>query len=203
MQVHQKVTNKTIRWSSNFTLGYISKENKTVIQKDICTSVSIAVLFIIAKTWKQPINKWMDKCMRLLLSHKLNEIYLILYKKATVLLLICTLYLIDSTIYIFYIDTHLQIFKLELILCFSVIILGLKWLICHHYNIPLFSFCLLIFIYEIDSFICIHITVCCCCSVAKSCLFAIHGLPYSSGSPVLHYLLEIAQIHVHWVSDTI
>ena len=113
-QVHQKVTNRTIRWSSNFTLGYISKENKTAIQKDICTSVSIAVLFIIAKTWKQPINKSMDKCMRLLLSHKLNEIYMILYKKATVLLLICTLYLIDITIYIFYIDTHLQIFKLEL-----------------------------------------------------------------------------------------
>ena len=39
---------------------------------------------------KLSINKWMGKYMRLLLSHKLNEIYLILYKKATVLLLICT-----------------------------------------------------------------------------------------------------------------
>ena len=52
--------------------------------------------------------------MRLLLSHKLSEIYLILYKKATVLLLICILDLIDIAIYIFCIDTHLQIFKLEL-----------------------------------------------------------------------------------------
>ena len=41
-----------------------------------------------------------------------------------------------------------------------------------------------------------------CCSVAKSCL----TLPMNcsmAGSPVLHYFLEFAQIHVHWVSDAI
>ena len=41
-----------------------------------------------------------------------------------------------------------------------------------------------------------------CCSVTKSyptlCNPAVCSVP---GSPVLHYLLEFAQIHVHWVSD--
>ena len=27
--------------------------------------------------------------------------------------------------------------------------------------------------------------------------------PQTAGFPVLHYLLEFAQIHVHWVSDAI
>ena len=44
----------------------------------------------------------------------------------------------------------------------------------------------------------------CCCSVAKLCL-ALHDLmDYSTpGFPVLHYLLEFAQTHVHWVGDVI
>ena len=42
------------------------------------------------------------------------------------------------------------------------------------------------------------------CSVAKSCL-TLHdpmdcGTP---GFPVLHYLPEFAQVHVHWVDDAI
>ena len=45
---------------------------------------------------------------------------------------------------------------------------------------------------------------CCCCSVAKwgptLCDPVHYNMP---GSPVLHYLLEFAQIHVHWVSDAI
>ena len=36
--------------------------DKTIIQKDICTTIFIAVLFTIAKTWKQPkcpsTNEW-------------------------------------------------------------------------------------------------------------------------------------------------
>ena len=42
---------------------------------------------------------------------------------------------------------------------------------------------------------------CCCCSVAKLCL-----IPYdprncsTPGFPILHYLPEFAQTHVHWVS---
>ena len=46
-------------------------------------------------------------------------------------------------------------------------------------------------------------SICCCCSVAELCpTLCIHmdGMTHSS---VLHYLLEFAQIHVHWVSDAI
>ena len=42
----------------------------------------------------------------------------------------------------------------------------------------------------------------CCCSDTKSCWTLCNptdcGIP---GSPVIHYLLEFAQIHVHWVGD--
>ena len=34
----------------------------------------------------------------------------------------------------------------------------------------------------------------CCCSLAQSC---------SPGFPILHYLSEFAQTHVHWVNDAI
>ena len=41
---------------------------------------------------------------------------------------------------------------------------------------------------------------CCSCSVAKSCLTLCDPMDCStSGFPVLHYLPEFAQIHVHWV----
>ena len=43
----------------------------------------------------------------------------------------------------------------------------------------------------------------CCCSVTKSCLtLQPHGC-ITLSFPVLHYLLEFAQIHVHWVGDAI
>ena len=43
-----------------------------------------------------------------------------------------------------------------------------------------------------------------CCSVAKSCLNLCDPINCSTpGFPVLHYLPEFAQIHVHWVSDAI
>ena len=42
----------------------------------------------------------------------------------------------------------------------------------------------------------------CCFSVSESCLTLCNPMDCStSGSPVLHYLLEFAQIHVYWVSD--
>ena len=45
---------------------------------------------------------------------------------------------------------------------------------------------------------------CCCCSVTKSCLTLCNPIDCSTwGFPVLHYLLEFAQTHVHWVSDAI
>ena len=43
-----------------------------------------------------------------------------------------------------------------------------------------------------------------CCSVAKSCLILWDPMNCSTpGFPVLHYFLEIAQTHFHWVSDAI
>ena len=41
----------------------------------------------------------------------------------------------------------------------------------------------------------------CCCSVAKSSLTLCDHMNYSTPDlPVLHFLLEFAQTHVHWVS---
>ena len=43
-----------------------------------------------------------------------------------------------------------------------------------------------------------------CCSVAKSCLTLCDPMDCSTpGFPVLHYLLEFAETHVHWVNDAI
>ena len=45
---------------------------------------------------------------------------------------------------------------------------------------------------------------CCCYLVAKWCPTHFNPLNYSSpGFPVLHYLVEFAQIHVHCVGDAI
>ena len=44
----------------------------------------------------------------------------------------------------------------------------------------------------------------CCCSVTKLCLILCNPMDSSMpGFPVLQYLTEFAQIHVHWVSDAI
>ena len=44
----------------------------------------------------------------------------------------------------------------------------------------------------------------CCYSVTKSCLTVWNPKDCSmAGFPILHHLLEFAQIHVHWVSDAI
>ena len=46
--------------------------------------------------------------------------------------------------------------------------------------------------------------LCCCCSVTNSCTTLWNPMDCSIiGSSVLHYLLEFAQIHVHWIGDTI
>ena len=45
---------------------------------------------------------------------------------------------------------------------------------------------------------------CCFCSVAQLCPTLCDPMDCSlPGFPVLHYLLEFAQVHVHWVSDAI
>ena len=44
----------------------------------------------------------------------------------------------------------------------------------------------------------------CFCSVSQSCLTLPDAMDYSRpGFPVLHYLPEFVQTHVHWVSDAI
>ena len=44
----------------------------------------------------------------------------------------------------------------------------------------------------------------CCCPVAQSCLTLCDHMNISTPHfPVLHYLLEFAQTHVHWVGDAI
>ena len=46
---------------------------------------------------------------------------------------------------------------------------------------------------------CSLIIYCCCCSVMKSCLTLCDLMDCNMpGFPVLHYLLEFAQIHIHW-----
>ena len=43
-----------------------------------------------------------------------------------------------------------------------------------------------------------------CCSVIQSCLTLCNPMDCSTpGFPVLHHLLELAQTHVHWVSDAL
>ena len=46
-------------------LGIYPKKTKTLIQKNICTPMFTAALFIVAKTWKQPkcllMDEWIKK----------------------------------------------------------------------------------------------------------------------------------------------
>ena len=53
--------NKELLQSSYSTSGYFSKENKTHIQKDICTPKFIVALFTISKIRKWPNYSWIDK----------------------------------------------------------------------------------------------------------------------------------------------
>ena len=44
----------------------------------------------------------------------------------------------------------------------------------------------------------------CCCLVAKLCLTLCNPMDCNTPSfPVLHYLLEFAQTHIHWIDDAI
>ena len=46
--------NKTTIWPSNRTPRYILYTEETIIERDTCIPLFIAVLFTIARTWKQP-----------------------------------------------------------------------------------------------------------------------------------------------------
>ena len=49
-----KTKNRTTIWCNNSTCGCVSKRNKNTDTKDTCTSMFIAVLFTVAKLWRQP-----------------------------------------------------------------------------------------------------------------------------------------------------
>ena len=66
-------------------------------------------------------------------------------------------------------------------------LIGMSWVINFKYNIKYNTFIVLRF---------------CCCSVTQSCLTICDPMDCSKlGFPVLHHLLELAQTHVHRVSD--
>ena len=50
----KKIKTKLLYDTEIAFLGIYSKKMKTLLQKDICTSMFIADLFTIAKIWKQP-----------------------------------------------------------------------------------------------------------------------------------------------------
>ena len=76
MEFPQKAENRTTIWSSNPTPENLP--DKTIIWKDICTSMVIAALFTIAKIC--PLTWWMDKDgvvhidNGILLNHKKKEV---------------------------------------------------------------------------------------------------------------------------------
>ena len=60
----EKIRNETTTWSSP-VLGIYPKSTKTLIEKETCTTMFIAALFTIARTWKQPncpsTDEWIKK----------------------------------------------------------------------------------------------------------------------------------------------
>jgi len=62
MELPQEVKNRTTRWSSHPTLGYISKEDEIIISKKYLHQLVTKELFTIAKTWEKPvIEEWIKK----------------------------------------------------------------------------------------------------------------------------------------------
>ena len=59
MEVPKKTKNRAPCDLALLLLGIYPEKMKTLIQKDTCTLMFIAVLFITAKKWKQP--KWLKK----------------------------------------------------------------------------------------------------------------------------------------------
>ena len=65
IKVRQKVKNRTACDLAITVLGIYPKNTKILIQCDVCTPMFVAVLFAIAKLWKQPkypsIAEWVKK----------------------------------------------------------------------------------------------------------------------------------------------
>ena len=55
-----------------------------------------------------------------------------------------------------------------------------------------------------NSHVPMNLICCCCCSVAQLYLTLWDPMDCRmTGLPVLHYLLEFSQIHIHWINDAI
>ena len=50
----KKIKNRSTKWSSFPTSGYLSKEYKIINSENISTTMIVAVLFTIVEIWKQP-----------------------------------------------------------------------------------------------------------------------------------------------------
>ena len=78
---------------------------------------------------------------------------------------------------------------------------------CWHGGVFVKSFffvCLFFCLWNLIPILRYGLPTCCCCLVAKSCLTLWDPLNCSTpGFPVLQYLPEFAQIHAHWISETI
>ena len=65
-------------------LGIYLKKMKTLIQKDICTSMFVAALFTIAKIWRKPkclsTNKWIKKIWHVYIYIYIYECYSVIKK---------------------------------------------------------------------------------------------------------------------------
>ena len=78
----KNIKNRITIWSNNSTSGYLSKENKTLIARDIVNPMLTVALPTRAKIWKQTkyssIDKWVKDVVHryngVLLSHKKNKI---------------------------------------------------------------------------------------------------------------------------------
>ena len=75
VEIPLKTGNRTALWYSNPTVGIHTKESR--IQRDTCTPMFIAALFIVARTWKQPRCPSADEWIR-----KLWYVYTIEYYSA-------------------------------------------------------------------------------------------------------------------------
>ena len=67
MEIPQDIKGRTGIWSSSSPSEYIyiyPKETKSLFLKDICIPIFIAVLFKIAKTWKQPKCPLIDELIK-------------------------------------------------------------------------------------------------------------------------------------------
>ena len=75
-------------WNQNYhifshsTCGYVFWKSKNTNSKRYCTPIFTAVLFTIAKIWKQPqmlINRWMDKENVVYINHIFFSSYIYMY----------------------------------------------------------------------------------------------------------------------------